>query len=97
MASVRGQVSLFGEKDGTSAEPVRYQVGTGGQRGPAVGSLSLATAQARALALRLHRAVIVASDGSAVEVRHYDIGFIVNPLGPAPWLELCRRLLTEHG
>jgi hypothetical protein len=49
------------------------------------------------LALELHRAVIVASDGSAAEIRHVDAGFIVYPLGLAPWLELCRRLLTEHG
>jgi hypothetical protein len=97
VASVRGQASLFRDKGGTAPERVRYQVGAGGQRGPAVCSLSLATAQARALALRLHRAVIVATDGSAVEVRHHDTGFTVNPLGPAPWLELCRRLLTEHG
>jgi hypothetical protein len=97
VASVPGQVSLFSQIERTAAEPMRYRVGTAGHRGPAVSSLPLATAQARALALQQHRAVIVASDGSAAEVRHHETGFIVRPLGPAPWLELCRRLLTEHG
>lgn len=90
-------VSLFGDKARGAGDAIRYRVGTAGHRAPAVSSLPLATAQARALALQLHRAVIVASDGTAVEVRHGDTGFIVHPLGPAPWLEVCRRLLTEHG
>jgi cysteine sulfinate desulfinase/cysteine desulfurase-like protein len=97
VASVLGPVSLFGDKARGASDPIRYRVGTAGHRAPAVSSLSLATAQARALALQLHRAVIVASDGTAVEVRHHEPRFIVHPLGPVPWLELCRRLLTEHG
>jgi hypothetical protein len=57
----------------------------------------MAVAQARAAAMAGGRVEIVAIDGSAVDVEHFDGRFVVTPWGAASWPSRCERLLVEHG
>jgi hypothetical protein len=92
-----GQPRLFlADQDASATGRFRLRVNDGAFGAP-VGSLSLATAQARAAALAGHSAEIVDADGTAVVVTWTGTEFVVAPHGPAFWPERCRRLLAEHG
>jgi hypothetical protein len=92
-----GQPRLFMADQAASGDG-RFRVRVNdGAFGAPVGSLSLATAQARAAALAGGSAEIVDVDGGAVVVTWTGAEFVVTPHGPAFWPERCRRLRTEHG
>jgi hypothetical protein len=95
-----GQQTLFGEPPRRPVAAVRFTVSVFGQRRPWSTSLPLIVAQARAASLRGHRAVVMATDGAAVEVRHQADGFLVTAVPASalpPWADHARRLLVEHG
>ena len=95
-----GQQMLFGEPPAGTSGAVRFAVSVFGRRCPWSTSLPLVVAQARAASLRGHRAVVMATDGAAVEVRHLADGFLVTaaPASAMPsWGDHARRILVEHG
>ena len=60
--------------------------------------MTLATAQARAVALTGRTALIWSDDGSGVTVTRTSPGrFDVAVYGIPAWAELCRTLLDRHG
>ena len=78
--------------------PDRFRVRVdGGEFGPVLANLALATAQARAAALDGHRAEIASIDGTVAAIERADDHFVVTPWGPASWPARCERLLAEHG
>jgi hypothetical protein len=92
-----GQAQLFPD-DREPGGPRRYRVFDCATWGPATTSLTLATAQARAVALTGRSALIWSDDGSGVTVtRAGPGGFHVVVYGGAPWAEPCRNLLDRHG
>lgn len=92
-----GQAQLF-PGDHKPGGARRYRVFDCSTWGPATTSLTLATAQARAVALTGRSALIWSDDGSGVTVTRTDPGrFAVAVFGGAPWAELCRNLLDRHG
>jgi hypothetical protein len=92
-----GQAQLFPE-DRQPGGPRRYRVFDCSTWGPATASLTLATAQARAVALTGRSALIWSDDGSGVTVtRTSPGGFDVAVYGTPSWAELCRSLLDRHG
>jgi hypothetical protein len=92
-----GQEQLFPD-DHESGGPRRYRVFDCATWGPATTSLTLATAQARAVALAGRSALIWSDEGSGVTVTRPDPGrFHIVVYGAAPWAERCRTLLDRHG
>ena len=90
-----GQVPLFLEEAAETAR--RYRVFDGATWGPATASLPLAVAQARAVALAGHRAVLWAHDGSGVTLTWGGPGFALVAHGVASWAMQCRSLLERYG
>jgi hypothetical protein len=79
-------------------EAVRYRVSRiGCRRGPGLTNLPLALAHARAIAVAGHRAFLLGSDGTSVEIAFDGMAFTITPLGPGTWPDLCRHLLERHG
>lgn len=93
---VWGERRLFAAGDDLAGERYRVRV-EGGPFGPALTSLALAAAQARAAALDGHTAEIASIDGTVAAVERRDDRFVVTPRGPAPWPSRSERLLVEHG
>jgi hypothetical protein len=92
-----GQAQLFPDGQAPGAAR-RYRVFDCSTWGPATTSLTLATAQARAVALAGRSALIWSEDGNGVTVTRTSPGrFDVTVYGAAPWAELCRTLLDRHG
>ena len=82
----------------TGRSRVRFRVSRGGLfLGASLANLPLAVAQARAIAMAGHRAFVVGSDGTSVEVTYDGGGFSLAPCGPGTWPYQCRRLLDRHG
>ena len=82
------------------ARPERFTVSVFGSRRAWSAAFALVVAEARGVALAGQRAVILASDGTAVEVTvSPEGGFVVDPgvCTPPPWADQVRRLLAEHG
>ena len=98
VASV-GQRSLFGGL-GVVGQPTRFTVSVFGCRRPWSTAFALVLGEARGVALAGQRAVILATDGTSVEVTvSPDGGVIIDPgvFTPPPWADQVRRLLGEHG
>lgn len=96
---VAGQRSLFGGIE-AAEQPTRFTVAVFGCGRAWSTAFALVVAEARGVALAGQRAVILASDGTAVEVTvSPDGGFVVDPrvCAPPPWADQVRRLLAEHG
>jgi|SRR5581483_6016366 len=92
-----GQAQLFPDAREPGG-PRRYRVFDCSTWGPATTSLTLATAQARAVALTGRSALIWSDDGSGVTVARTDRGTFDVAAYVAPcWAELCRTLLSRHG
>lgn len=92
-----GQSQLFPEGQGPGG-PRPYRVFDCSTWGPPTMSLTLATAQARAVALTGRSALIWSDDSCGVTVTRTAAGrFEVAVYGAAPWAELCRTLLDRHG
>jgi hypothetical protein len=98
VVGVVGQRTLFGGEVEPAIGPVRFSVSVYGRRRPWSPLLPLVVAQARAAALAGYRAMILGTDGCAVEVRRGVDGFLVTPDHPGVgWSDQTRRLLDEHG
>ena len=96
---VARQRVLFGGIEAGSPS-VRFAVSVFGCRRAWSTSFALVVAEARGVALAGQRAVILATDGTAVEVTvGPDGGFVIGPGGftPPPWADQVGRLLAEHG
>ena len=92
-----GQAQLFPEGQ-VAGGPRRYRVFDCSTWGPTTTSLTLATAQARAVALTGRSALIWSDDGTGVTVTRTSPGrFDVAVYGAPSWAELCRSLLDRHG
>lgn len=74
-----------------------YRVFDGIAWGPATTSLTLAVAQARAIALSARTAVVWADDGTSVTVHRHPPGFAVTAEPPPSWAAGCQLLLDRHG
>lgn len=97
-AALAGQRTLFGRAEAGS-QPARFAVSVVGCRRAWSTAFALVVAEARGVALAGQRAVILASDGTAVEVTlSPEGGFVVDPgvFTPPPWADQARRLLAEH-
>ena len=92
-----GQTTLF-ETDAGTGRPRRYRVSDGCSWGSPTTALSLATAQARAVALGGTTALVWADDGTGVTVTSTPAGgFAVEASDNAPWAPQCQTLLDRHG
>lgn len=93
-----GQRPLLGSMEASPA-PARFTVSVFGCRRACSSPFALVVAEARGVAIAGNRAVILASDGTAVEVRADPAGgFLLDPGSPPPpWADQARRLLAEHG
>jgi len=92
-----GQSQLFpgGQAPGGAR---RYRVFDCSTWGPPTTSLTLATAQARAVALTGRSALVWSDDGGGVTVTRTSPGtFDVAVYGTPTWAGLCRTLLDRHG
>lgn len=84
--------------EGRASGRVRFRVSRiGMRRGASLANLPLAVAQARAIAVAGHRAFVVGSDGTSVEIAFDGAGYSLTPHGPGSWPDQCRRLLDRHG
>ena len=98
-AEMAGQRRLFGGVQ-VGLQLTRFTVSVFGPRRPWSTAFALVVAEARGVALAGQRAVVIASDGTAIEVRADAAGgFVIDtgPFPPAPWAEQARRLLADHG
>lgn len=92
-----GQTTLF-ETTAKTNRPRRYRVCDGRSWGPPTTALSLATAQARAVALTGRTALVWADDGTGVTVTSTPGGrFAVEASPDAPWASHVQILLDSHG
>ena len=99
MSVVTGQRLLFGAGE-MNLQPIRFAVSVFGCRRLWSTAFALVLGEARGVALAGQRAVILASDGTAVEVTvSPEGGFVIDPgvCTPPPWADQVRRLLAEHG
>jgi hypothetical protein len=92
-----GQPTLF--EDATGKErPRRYRVCDGRSWGAPTTALSLAAAQARAVALGGRTALVWADDGTGVTVTSTPGGgFAVEATANTSWALPCQTLLDRHG
>jgi len=92
-----GQTALFEPEVGTGRSR-RYRVCDGRSWGAPTTALSLATAQARAVALGGGTALVWADDGTGVTVTSTPDGaFAVEASANASWALQCQTLLDRHG
>lgn len=94
-----GQPALFGTPP-PGAVTRKFTLSVFGQRRPWTTAFALVVAEARGVAMAGRRAVILAADGTGIEVRTDPSGAFVIDSGPfpiPPWAEQARRLLAEHG
>lgn len=97
VSALVGAIRLF-PVEGAVDSRLRFRVSRIGMpRGAALTNLPLAVAQARAIAVAGHRAFVVGSDGTSVEVAFDGASYSLTPHGPGTWPDHCRRLLDRHG
>lgn len=86
-----GQTTLF-EADAGIGRRRRYRVWDGRSWGPPTTALSLATAQARAVALGGRTALVCADDGTGVTVTSTPAGgFAVEASANTTWARPCQN------
>jgi hypothetical protein len=91
-----GHPCLFSAPGDAAEDRFRVRV-DGGEFGPVLSSLAMATAHARAAALTGVCAEIVSEDGTSTRVEWAGDRFVVTSRGPGLWPHRCCRLLVEHG